>query len=623
MPLREVICMVEACSSTTAWLLALTASLLLAAHADAGDIVLAKAGKSEYAIVVPEKASPSEKHAATELQTFLKEVSGAKLPLITAAGDLPPKMIVIGDGAPLRSLDTDVDLTDLGDEGFVIKTVGAHLVIAGGRLRGTMYGVYTFLEDVLGCRWYAPDASYIPNRSNVTLASLDIVGKPDFEYREPYYETAADPDWAARNKVNGNSMRLDEARGWKVVYGRFCHTFDEIVPTDKYFDEHPEYFSLVNGERVGGQYKGQLCLTNPDVLEIAKKTVLLWIDQNPKATIFSVTQNDNANYCTCDSCKAVDEQEGSPSGLTLRFANAVAEEIATKHPDKLIDTFAYWYTEKPPKLTKPRPNVRVRLCPIYCCLHHDFEKCEKNASFMQYLRTWSKLTDTLYIWHYTTNFWNYLLPLPDLDQLAASIRMYERHGVRGIFTQGMEPGGRPFMGELKAYLAAKLLWNAHADPKAVISEFLDGYYGKAGKPIGKFLDVIHEKVRADNIHGSCFDGLDGLESPLKFHPQSQTTLYLPPEVVSLGKQLLDEADKLADNEEVRARVKRVRLSLDCVEVMRQLKNAHGGSQEQKTAALDRLNQFARDCESQGITNWAAGAGTVRNRCEALTEWLDK
>ena len=58
-------------------------------------------------------------------------------------------------------------LASLGNEGYVIRTVGDDLVIAGGQLRGNMYGVYGFLEDHLGCRWFAPGVSRIPKSAAV------------------------------------------------------------------------------------------------------------------------------------------------------------------------------------------------------------------------------------------------------------------------------------------------------------------------------------------------------------------------------------------------------------------------------------------------------------------------
>lgn len=587
--------------------------LIASTQAEARDVNLVKECKSGYTIVLPKDASPSEEHAARELKSFLFRISGARLPIMTEGEWLPKKMILLGDGETLRSLGVAIDFEDLGDEGFAIKTTGPHLVIAGGRLRGTMYGVYTFLEEVLGCRWYTSHVSHIPNKPTIILKPLDIVQKPDFEYREPFYSDAFDADWAARHKANGNSAQLDKARGGKVIYYPFVHSFAGLVPLDKYFKDHPEYFSMIDGKRTADHT--QLCMSNPEVLKIATETVLRWIEEHPEARIVSVSQNDWYNNCQCEKCRAVDEEEGSPSGLLLRFVNEIAAEVEKKYPDKLIDTLAYQWTEKPPKMTKPRHNVRARLCPISQCQHHPYEACEQNAGFVENLRNWSKITDNLYIWHYNTVFPNYLLPLPDLEELAADIPMYKRFGVKGMFMQGTynagngPAGGAGFMDNLKAYMIAKLLWNTEADVKAITDDFLSGFFGKAGKPIGEFLDLLHDKVRTENIHGNIW--------------QNVGAAFLTPEIMAESERLFDEAEQAADCPEVVKRVKHARLSLEYVKVVRECNHiGANGTPEQKADTLKKLEAFVRECKAGGITQLCEWT-TIDNTFEQLAGPLRK
>ena len=49
------------------------------------ELVLAEGGASRYRIVVPQSASPSERHGARELQMFLAQITGASLPVVTDA----------------------------------------------------------------------------------------------------------------------------------------------------------------------------------------------------------------------------------------------------------------------------------------------------------------------------------------------------------------------------------------------------------------------------------------------------------------------------------------------------------------------------------------------------------
>jgi hypothetical protein len=606
-----------------------TALLLSGVALQASDIRLTVDGTSEYAIVLSEEASLSEQHAARELQKFLAEISGAELPIIGADatpernawilqryGTSGEKMIVLGDGKKLRSLNVPVDLADLGDDGFVIKAAGPHLVIAGGRRRGTMYGVYTFLEEVLGCRWFSAKVSSIPTEPSITLGALDIVQKPDFEYRDPFYQDSFDSNWAARNKSNGTRARLDETRGGRLAYYPFVHTFSRLLPPEEYLEEHPEYYSLVNGERKAvGQYDWQLCLSHPDVVRIATEKVLSWIQEKPDATLYSVSQNDGfRGNCECEKCKSIDAEEGSPAGLILRFVNAIAIEVEKKYPDALISTVAYTYGEKAPKITRPHRNVRIRLATIHICHAHPLDQCSymRNVEALDNLNAWAQLGSQLYVWHYCTTFNNYLLPYPNLDEMVGDIRLYKASGVKGILAQGNFHGPGGLMPELQAYLAVKLLWNAELDEKALIADFLNGYFGKGGKPLGEFLDLLHDKVRDGKLHVFHWDPVDAA--------------FLSPEILAAGERLFDEAEKLADNPEVLVRVRRARLSLEYVNVIRKIYETLGlsgrdnenadllskagasATPEAKAATLEMLRAFIEECRAAGIQRLAEGAG---------------
>ncbi len=343
--------------------------LLVAADAAQNDILLCDGGKTGYTILVSGTATESEKHAADDLARFLHEISGATFPVRQT--DSPPaadaKVIVVGQGLH-KSFVSDTELTGLGHEGYIVRTRGPALAIVGGRPRGTLYGVYSFLEDALGCRWFTPDVSRIPHQARIELKSLDRTVVPVLEYRSTDYPNSRDADWAVRNKINGTQTNLDATRGGKIVYGPFVHTFNSILNPDEQFDRHPEYFSEVNGARL--KERTQLCVTNPEVTRLTIDTVRKWMREQPQATIFSVSQNDWYNFCTCPKCTALAKQEGSPMGPYLKFVNTVAEVVEKEFPDKAVDTLAYQFTRKPPANIKPRPNVIVRLCSIECCFSH-------------------------------------------------------------------------------------------------------------------------------------------------------------------------------------------------------------------------------------------------------------
>ena len=254
-------------------------------------------GASDYIVLVDEAtASPSEIYAASEFVSFAGQVTGATLPLMTTCTQRPrygaylnPKFVVIGKNGFTAELGLDEEIDAVGDEGFILRSVGDTLVIAGGRQRGTLYGVYTFLEDYLGCRWYTPQVSSIPRRSDVALPELNVTKTPAFRIREAFNMENFDGDWAARNKANASNHRLMAHHGGAIRY-LGVHSFNRLVPPDEYFDEHPEYFSEISGVRV--KERSQLCLTNPEVFEVALQNLRKSILEHPECSIFSVSQND-------------------------------------------------------------------------------------------------------------------------------------------------------------------------------------------------------------------------------------------------------------------------------------------------------------------------------------------
>ncbi len=522
--------------------------LLLAIASWAQAITLVDKGKSPYTIVISANAQPAVTRAANELQRFIEEMSGAKLPIAVDTAITRGPKILLGASKTLDQL--GINLADLGPEAFVLKTRGPNLVITGGGQRGTMYGATAFLER-LGCRWFTKDVSRIPKNPTIRFDNLDVTEKPAFEYREPFFTEAFDKDWAARNRTNGNHSQLDDSTGGKLVYYPFVHSFLQLLPPEKYFKDHPEYFSLIDGKR--RTERGQLCLTNPEVLRLATAQVEAWIKEHPDATIFSVSQNDWEGWCECDRCRRVELEEGGKhSGPLLRFVNALAEQIEKKYSDKLIDTLAYWYTEDPPLKVRPRKNVRIRLCPIGICTAHSFAACPRSAYFMKNLQAWSSITSQLYIWHYNTNFSHYLLPFPDFDELAADIPLYKKNGVVGLFMQGAyAPGGGGENSELRAYVLARQLWNPEVSVPAVIDEFMQGVYGKAAGPMKAHFDLLHSEVRAGGRHLWIFNVPDYSDN-----------------LLVKGRELFAQAEAAAETDAIRRRIQKDRLTLDYLALLR-------------------------------------------------------
>lgn len=467
------------------------------------DVAIARRGKAAAKVVVDEGADPTEKQAAGELAFFLHIVTGGDFPIVQeAVGD--GGRLLVGEGA-VRLADPGFNAGGLGKEEIIVRTAGSDLLLAGGSPRATLYAVYAFLEDVVGCRWWTSTASAMPWKRTLKIKPVAIRYAPPLEYREPFWFVAFDPIWDARNKVNGARAGGDDIWGGGHVYEGFVHTFYPLIPPEKYFEDHPEWFSEIKGQRTF--QNAQLCLTNVEMRQELVKNLKERLRLDPRATIASVSQNDCYNNCTCPLCRAVDEEEGSPSGSLLRFVNAVAAEIDAEFPLVAVDTLAYQYTRKPPRLARPRPNVIIRLCSIECSFSQPLNG-ERNKAFFEDLKGWSNIADRLFIWDYTTNFAHYIQPHPNYHVLGPNIRLFVEHKVRGIFEQGAYQSTGAEMAEFRAWLLAKILWNPALDPQKLRREFLSGYYGPAAKSISDYMTLLEQAAQAGGDHLGCYSPPD-------------------------------------------------------------------------------------------------------------------
>ncbi|UCG17126.1 MAG: DUF4838 domain-containing protein [Phycisphaerales bacterium] len=585
-------------------LIAMSLSVMLTGTASA--VKIAEKGNSHAIVVVAEGATKPERHAAAELADFLGQVTGAQFSVVCQPGDAKSRLLV-GPGAA-RLADADFTTEGLGTEGLIIRTVGNDLILAGGRPRGTLYAVYAFLEDHVGCRWWSSKVSTIPSRPTLKVDHLDIRAVPALEYREPFWFDAFDGDWAVRNKVNGHRAGLDARRGGQHVYEGFVHTFYALIPPGKYFDEHPEWFSEIGGARV---HKGaQLCLTNEQMRGELVKNLKRKLRANPSATIASVSQNDSGGSCQCAACAAVDREEGSPSGAMLRFVNAVAAEVEKEFPHVAISTLAYQYTRKPPRLVRPRPNVIVRLCSIECSFSKPLSD-ERNRAFRDDIVGWSKICDRLYIWDYTTNFAHYVSPHPNLRVLGPNVSFFAKHGAKGVFEQGAYQSRGAEMAELRAWVLAKLLWDPGRDADSLIDEFLAGYYGQAAQHMRAYLNIMHDAVDASGDYLGCYSPVDA------------AFLSLP--TLCAAAAHLDAAEAaVQEDADIRQRVKVARLPIMYIFLMRwqSLREAAESANVQWPVAQSQQalhKEFMQVAKSAGITHireHAPGFG-------ALTEALQR
>lgn len=426
--------------------------------------VITLAGRDISCFTIVHCACETGEFAAKELNSYVQKITGNELK--TALRESAPD-----DNVILFKKDSSLE-----EEEYKISLSAGRLVISGGSPRGVIYGVYGFLEK-LGVRFIMPGLEVLS--SGASLEEGEWGEKQIFELRQSDWQCGNDALWSVKNRINSRPI-IPEYMGGYVKWVGFVHTMQAIT---------------------GIPQNSQPCLSDPAVLEMAIKYVRGILEKEPDTKIISVSQNDNFNYCKCEKCAAVDEEEGSHMGTLLRLVNAVADNIKDDYPNVKIDTLAYQYTRKPPKITKPRPNVNIRLCSIECCFSHPLNEgsCETNRNFRKDIEDWNKICDRLYIWDYVTDFSYYIPTFPNFSVLRENMRFFAEHGVKGMYPEGnYNSAASGEFGELRCYLLAKLMANpmmSDIEYNTHMDEFLSAYYGNGWRYIRAYLDLMMQEAK--------------------------------------------------------------------------------------------------------------------------------
>ena len=108
---------------------------------------------SKFAVVYDPRDGEAVEFAARELAKYIELACGARLEVITK-NEVTPMTVArlkIGPGANSGSYAIE------GEEDFVISCYPDLVRIIGGQPRGTLYGVYDFLEKEIGWRFFTSD----------------------------------------------------------------------------------------------------------------------------------------------------------------------------------------------------------------------------------------------------------------------------------------------------------------------------------------------------------------------------------------------------------------------------------------------------------------------------------
>ncbi len=467
-------------------------------------VTLVQDGKPLGVIVRPADAPLEVERAAAELVKYIEKMSGAKLPIAESAPADEPALVLRVD--PTVNPAADPPAKDWpGSRGYYLHTAGRHVEIIGAHPISVLHGAYALLERHLGCRWCMPGdiGEVVPEAKTVRVGRLEEHSVPAFKVR-----WVGTGDWALKHGANAMVKIGDKTVGvnWKWHF----HTFCTLIPAEKYYDRHPEWWPLIGGKRQRPtrphSHSTQLCTTNPEMVAEMTKNLIAVLDEDPSIDIIALSPNDGGGFCECANCTALDEPDrGWFARYSKRLAvlnNQVAAEVAKRHPKVLIKVGAYaMYLRRPlGDEFKPTPNQLVQICHIYCCHNHPIKgnHCREgkthrpssnfmeNREFLEQLKDWRSVSDHVFIYEYYTLggpsraklFW------PMVHTMREDMPLYHELGAEGFYTQ-LSNGLFGRQG-LNYYVCAKLAWDTSLDVDALVEDYCEKFYGPAKEPMLKF-----------------------------------------------------------------------------------------------------------------------------------------
>ena len=235
-------------------------------------------GRANVTVYASEAANAIETFAVTELQNYLGMVGDVRISQAASVQPGGPLQIVLGTPQSYPELEElfPEDLAYLADsDGFAVRQIDNIIYIFGTEAKGTLNGVYDFLEENAGILWTrgVEELGTLYNTAEtIPVTRVNYREKSPFRYRTwnscGMGSTGVhhiDEDYTyfeARNKINmgGDEIGTQIIDGVKYnLAGSIINSGTATLWIDKYFDEHPEYFMTDKfGEPLRSQYGSNL-----------------------------------------------------------------------------------------------------------------------------------------------------------------------------------------------------------------------------------------------------------------------------------------------------------------------------------------------------------------------------
>lgn len=507
----------------------------------ADELLLVKDGQRNAAIVIDEKAPAVIKTAAVDLRRYIKEISGVELLIQNDTRPLKGHGIFIGPTA--KTTAQDLPPKDANPETYVINPRDGHLFLNGRYPTPATFAVYSFLQDNLGVRWFAPgdEWTYVPKPATPGTLKVEVekvVSTPTTTPRpwSAHSYTNEWKDWNRRNKL-GVSERL--------VRRNFQNNIYRIFPQSRYGKTHPEYYPLVNGKRwippTDKYVYWWPCVGNPEVQKVVLDYIDNFFEKNPHHDSFALGLDDILYMCECPLCRAMDAEPQDHarkeySDRFYNFINLIARETKKKHPDKYIGMLIYSNVKNPPKkVMKLEDNIFGYITETSAMWYDPAIRKRDN----DLTREWAKRATHLSRYDYFG--FNSFAPRIYPRLMYQQLQFDKSLGFEGMYTEinTFLPQTAPMM-----WAFAQLQWNHRQELDPLLRDFYSKMYGKGAKSMEEYFNTMEASWN------EMRPGHEGWE----LRNIVKQTLSVSPEAVHKGQVLLDRAWNEATLPEEKARI---------------------------------------------------------------------
>lgn len=459
-------------------------------NADTG-YKLVENSTSDYKLVVEDDPALDEDSAAFEVKDFFKEATSVKLDVLYESEvtySANSKLIIFGDTEFTQY--AGVDVSEIPDQGFTIKTVDSNVFILGED-KGVLYGAYEFLSQTLGYKYFLEGIySLDKDVKDLALPNLNLSDAPDFAMRADGWHVGGD-----RTRTIGvhdpfmryMSEPLHNTFGW--------------LRKEEYQAAHSGWYSPA-GTQLCYTARGnanELAEMRATVLEKFKACVDFYYEDEDYLDVISFTQQDNTDWCNCSACQALMNQHGGAGSATvIEFLNPIATELQEwvdeEYPGREVGVafFAYHGTNQPPTNMEMADNLYVWMCLPTSDTLRTFDD-PANAVHKRQLDSWAALSNKLYIWRFDSNWNNYLLWWDTFGSMQDFYQYVKDLGAVYVFNEGLK-GESAYTGfdTYKAALNFELMWDVDTDVEAFAQQFFDTYFKDAADSMLTYYNSYRE-----------------------------------------------------------------------------------------------------------------------------------